>query len=188
MFQPKNPDLLPERLMSYELSASQKLPDKALHLNLNLYYIKGDNSIQTISGKNINTGEIENYGLEFSSRYTINPRWNISANYAWLHAEHKIVASPEHKLYAGVNYLLKKWTVSTGVQYINNLYTAIQTMPGTSEQKESFVLWNLRASHQFSKTVELFAKGENLLAQKYEINAGYPMPLATVFGGINIKL
>ena len=30
-------------------------------------------------------------------------------------------------------------------------------------------------------------KGENLLAQRYEINAGYPMPKATFMGGINLN-
>mgnify|MGYP001032491980 FL=1 len=30
------------------------------------------------------------------------------------------------------------------------------------------------------------ARGENLLAQRYEINAGYPMPRATFIGGIRL--
>ena len=35
--------------------------------------------------------------------------------------------------------------------------------------------------------LSIWARGENLLAQKYEINAGYPMPRATVLGGIDIS-
>ena len=34
---------------------------------------------------------------------------------------------------------------------------------------------------------DAFVKGENLLAQRYEINAGFPMPKATVMGGVNIN-
>jgi iron complex outermembrane receptor protein len=30
-------------------------------------------------------------------------------------------------------------------------------------------------------------RGENLLAQQYEIIAGYPMPRATFMGGVNIN-
>ena len=30
-------------------------------------------------------------------------------------------------------------------------------------------------------------EGENLLAQRYEINDGFPMPKATVMGGVNIN-
>ena len=33
----------------------------------------------------------------------------------------------------------------------------------------------------------IFVKGENLLAQRYEINTGYPMPKATFMGGINLN-
>ena len=33
---------------------------------------------------------------------------------------------------------------------------------------------------------KIWAKGENLLAQKYEINEGYPMPKATFMGGVTL--
>ena len=33
----------------------------------------------------------------------------------------------------------------------------------------------------------LIVRGENLLAQRYEIMAGYPMPKATFLGGINLS-
>ena len=36
--------------------------------------------------------------------------------------------------------------------------------------------------------LNIWAKGENLLAQKYEINYGYPMPKATFMGGVNINI
>ncbi|MEA5063588.1 MAG: TonB-dependent receptor, partial [Petrimonas sp.] len=34
--------------------------------------------------------------------------------------------------------------------------------------------------------LDLFLKGENLLGQEYEINAGYPMPKTTLFGGAQL--
>ena len=37
-------------------------------------------------------------------------------------------------------------------------------------------------------SLEIFVKGENLLGQNYEINSGFPMPGATVFGGISINI
>ena len=183
---PRNPDLQPERLMNYEISATQDLLNKKLNLGLNLYYIKGDNSIQTVfaggAPRFMNTGKVENYGLEISSQYRINQHFNISANYAWLNMEHKVIASPEHKLYAGVNYARQKWSASSGAQFVSGLYTEL----GNNPQTESFVLWNARASYRANRILEIFAKGENLLNQKYEINAGFPMPGATVFGGVNL--
>lgn len=191
MFPPQNPDLKPERLMNYELSLAHKVLDKRLSFDLSLYYIKGDNSIQTVpvenGVKNMNTGKIENYGIELASQYNINSYWNLSANYSRLHMKHKVLASPEHKLYAGINYTKDKWHLSTGIQYINTLYTVLENVKTKTEEKtESFALWNVRAAYKPTKTVEIFAKGENLLAQKYEINAGFPMPRATIFGGVNL--
>ncbi|WP_080904860.1 TonB-dependent siderophore receptor [Parabacteroides sp. Marseille-P3160] len=189
MFPPmNNPDLKPERLMNYELSASQGLLNRALTFDLSLYYIKGENSIQTVmmDGKpfNINTGEIENYGVEFASRYHINPHLRLSANYSWLHMERKVVASPGHKFYADISYSQSKWDVSTGIQYIRDLYTSVAP---AAEMKETYTLWNIRAAYRPVNLLELYVRGENLLAQKYEINSGYPMPRATVFGGVNLK-
>jgi iron complex outermembrane receptor protein len=190
MFPPQNPDLKPEELMNYELSASHKMLNKSLTFDLSLYYINGKNSIQTIpvDGKplNINTGKIRNYGVEFATQYKLNPYISLSANYSWLHMKYKVVASPEHKLYAGINYTRNKWNLSTGIQYINSLYSSVKTNT-TEEIKDSFTLWNIRGSYKPVKQLEIFMKGENLLAQKYEINTGYPMPRATVFGGVNLR-
>lgn len=75
-----------------------------------------------------------------------------------------------------------RWIASTGVQYIHRLYTAVNPV----ETTDSFVLWNVRGAYRLCRGAELFVNGENLLAQRYEINAGYPMPKATVMGGINL--
>ena len=176
--------------MNYELSASQKLLNQKINLDLSLYYIDGENTIQTIfkEGKplNVNTGKINNYGLEFAAQYRINPRWYFSTNYSWLYMKHKVLASPEHKWYSGINYTDSKWSFSTGIQFIQNLYTSLKTNT-TSEKKETFTLWNARAGYRPFHFMELFIKGENLLAQKYEINYGYPMPGITLFGGLVMR-
>jgi len=57
---------------------------------------------------------------------------------------------------------------------------------GDNPQKENFVIWNADVNYKLADFATLFAKGENLLAQKYEINAGFPMPKATFMGGIHL--
>lgn len=188
MFPPQNPDLKPERLMNYEISLMQSLLENRLSLGLNLFYIKGENMIQVamIEGKplNINSGEVENKGLEVTSSFQASRELRFSANYSYLDMAHKILASPEHKFYVSGNYTKNGWIFSTGVQYIGNLYKAVKP----EMIKESFVLWNTRASFQALNWLNLFIKGENLLGQEYEINAGYPMPKTTIFGGIRLHI
>ena len=187
MFPPQNPDLKPERLMNYELSFTQKLLDGNLCYGANIYYINGDNTIMTtqVNGypKNINTGFIENWGIESNIGYCINSQWKLNANYSWLHMENPVLAAPEHKLYAGFDFTQGRWGIYSGVQYVKGLYVSV----GETQATEDFILWNIRGDYRLCKYVDLYAKGENLLAQQYEIMRGYPMPKATFMGGININ-
>ena len=99
-----------------------------------------------------------------------------------------MLASPEHKLYAGGSFTRGRWNVSTGIQYVAGLYTAVK-VAGTGEyRQESFVLWNARCSFSATEWLGLWIRGENLLAQRYEINAGFPMPRATVMAGISLNI
>ena len=127
-------------------------------------------------------GEIDNAGVEAQVAYRFNKSWSVDANYSYLHMENPVIAAPEHKLYAGANFTQGRWSVSTGIQYIAGLYTS--TDPATTED---FVLWNLRGQFRATPWLDIWARGENLLAQRYEINAGYPMPRATVMAGINLN-
>ena len=179
LYPPSNEELKPERIWNYELSWKHRLG--AFNYGANLYYIKGDNMIQTVNRKNVNTGAIENYGVELEAAYRINNYWSVNTNHSILHMEHPVIAAPTYKGFLGANYHYNKWTIVTGLQYINGLYTAI----GDNEQKENFCLLNASVSYNVWKGLNLWIRGENLLAQSYEINLGYPMPRATFMGGIN---
>lgn len=186
MFRPANPDLKPERLWSYELSFAQRLQDGRLSYGVNVFYIDGENLIMRmpIDGRplNVNTGKIENAGVEAQVAYRIVPAWSVDANYSYLHMDTPVLASPEHKLYVGTAFSKGRWNVSTGLQYVAGLYKELDP-----EETEDFLLWNVRGSFRVLDGFDVWVKGENLLAQRYEINAGFPMPKATVMAGVNIK-
>ena len=188
MFPPQNPDLKPESMWNYELAFSGRLLNSSFSYGVNLFYIDGKNLIMTMPNPNgsgmlnQNSGKIDNKGFELQAAYRVNRLWSVDANYSYLHMENPVVAAPKHKLYAGTTFSKGRWNVSTGLQYIAGLYTTVS--PDTTEE---FVLWNVRASFHTTKWLDIWARGENLLAQKYEINAGYPMPRATVMCGLNIN-
>ena len=182
LYKSANEELEPERLWNYELSWRHRL-DGGLNYGVNLFYIKGDNMIQTINMKNVNTGEIENYGAELEAKYPICPSFTIHGNASYLHMKNKIVAAPEATCYLGVDYHKDKWLATLGAQYVNNLYTAV----GDNETKENFCLLNASVTYAATKALSLWVRGENLLAQKYEINLGYPMPRATFMGGVSVS-
>ena len=179
LYPPSNEELEPERIWNYELSWRHSLG--AFHYGANLYYIKGDNMIQTVNRKNVNTGEIENYGAELEAEYRIDSHWSVNTNHSLLHMEHPVIAAPTYKGFLGANYNCCRWMVVAGLQYISGLYTAV----GDQEQKEDFCLLNASVTYNVAKGLSLWLRGENLLAQSYEINLGYPMPRATFMVGIN---
>lgn len=189
MFPPQNPDLQPESMWNYELAFSQRPIGGRVTYGVNLFHIDGKNLIVTLPNPNgsgmlnQNSGKIKNAGVELQAAYRIDRHWSVDCNYSFLHMENPVVAAPEHKLYAGANFSHGRWNISTGVQYIEGLYTSV----GENAGKENFILWNIRASFRALKWLDIWARGENLLAQEYEINAGYPMPGATVMGGFSVN-
>ena len=185
---PANADLLPEKIVNYELSWKQRLMDGAFSYGFNLFYIDGDNMIQTTMVDNrpinVNTGAIENCGVEAELSWRVNRYIGLNANYGFLHMENKVLASPEHKAYVGADYRRGRWTLAGGLQYVGGLYTQVSP----AEVKENFLLLNATASYRALPWLSVWAKGENLLAQRYEINYGYPMPKATFMGGVKINI
>ena len=193
MFPPQNPDLKPESMWNYEIAISQTLLNGRLNYGVNVFYIDGKNLIMPLPNPNgsgmlnQNSGKIENAGVELLAAYRINTNWSVDANYSFLHMENPVIAAPKHKLYSGGNFTKGRWSISTGIQYIAGLYTSVLNNGRGTEITESFVLWNLRGQFRVLKWLDIWARGENLLAQRYEINAGYPMPRVTVMAGINLK-
>ncbi|MBO7144100.1 MAG: TonB-dependent receptor [Salinivirgaceae bacterium] len=185
LYPPSNEDLEAVRLWNYELSWRHRAGKLAY--GANVYYLKADNMIQTqpVDGKprNVNTGELENYGVEFDAAYTLNEHWSLNTNHSYLHMENKVVAAPEYTGFLGANCNYGKLALMAGLQYVNNLYTVV----GQNEETETFCLLNLSGSYRITKNISVWARGENLLGQEYEINAGYPMPKATVMGGLKFE-
>lgn len=180
LYPPSNEDLKPERIWNYELSWRHRVG--SVSYGINLFYLNGDNMIQTVERKNVNTGEIENCGVELEGRWLIDEHWSLSTNHSFLHMEHPIIAAPEYKGYLGAAFKNGRLHVMAGLQYVGGLFKAI----GENQQKENFCLLNVAVNYVVLKNLTLWARGENLLAQRYEINLGYPMPKATFMAGVNI--
>lgn len=190
LYPPSNTNLEPERLMNYEISWRQRLLNNRLTYGVNLFYIDADNIIQTVPNPagpppmiNQNTGELKNKGFEIEATWFINRHWALNTNHSYLHMENPVVAAPTYKGYLGAQMSYGKWSVNAGLQQVCGLYTAV----GQNEKQEDFTLLNATVSYQALDWLRLWAKGENLLGQKYEINAGYPMPKATFMGGVSLS-
>ena len=184
MFPPHNPDLEPERMMNYELSYAQRF--QRGHLGANLFLIKGDNLINTVmqaTGRplNVNTGSFTNHGFELSGDYQLTSHWGLNANYSYLHMKKAIEGAPEGKFYLGANYTCGRFALVMGLQHISGLHIS-------ATEKENFTLLNATASYRILPELAVYVKGDNLLADRYQTYAGFPMPKATFMGGVRVNL
>lgn len=188
MYPPQNKDLKAESLWNYELSFSQRIFNNKLYYGINVFKMDAENIILTLPNPNgagmlnQNSGELKNTGVEVEASYLISKSFAANCNYSYLKMETPVVGAPEHKAYLGGSYTSNGWHASTGLQYVNGLYSAVGP-----DKKEDFLLWNARLSYQLSDMLQLWVNGDNLLNTKYQINAGYPMPGIAFMGGVNLS-
>lgn len=188
MYMSANAELLPERAWTFDLTATQTALDGRLRAEMSVFHIKGDNIIEVVrvegNPQNRNVGEFANSGVEVSLAWTLNERFSLNGNYSYLHMSKPIVGSPEHKAYLGARYRTGKFSFSAGLVGIEGLYLAT----GDNPVKEGYVDLSARVSYTPVRGLSLFARGENLTNSKYQTMLGFPMPGATVYGGIEIRL
>lgn len=190
MFRPANPDLRPERLWSYELSLSQRLWEGRLSYGVNLFYIDGENLIlrMPVDGPADERQHRPDRECGRRSRNRIPHLGGMERRRQLQFPAHGASRAGRSRTQTPRRSLLHagRWSVSTGLQYVEGLYTSIVVGGTGSDAQENFILWNLRAGFRISRKLRIFVDGENLLAQRYEINAGFPMPRATVLGGLDM--
>ncbi len=185
MFPSQNPELQPEQIINYEFSFSQRL--RSVRYGLNIFYIDGRNLIQMlmVDGRpqNVNTGAIENFGVEADVMWQVGRCWQVASNYSYLNMAHPVVAAPKHKLFFALRFQHKRWNITTDVQHVAGLITQLEPL-----SRQKYTLWNANMEFAASQRLRLYLRAENLLAEEYEINAGYPMPRTTVNVGVKFIL
>lgn len=180
-----NPNLQPERIYSYETGLAHSFLDNKLKAEVTGYIVTGDNLIVTGAMGNLyNTGQLNNKGLELA--LTSKPLKNLELllSYSYIHMERALFATPKNNLFLSGTYRWNKLRFNCSYQQISDLNNdAIGKI-----NLVSYGLLNAKAAWSLNKHLEFTLNGENLLGQSYAPNRYYPMPLTTVFAGINLQL
>ncbi len=193
-----NPNLKPERMMSYELGLSQKMLKGKLLADLSIFLLEGSNIIQVVPNptppppmQRVNAGEFSNTGFELELSYFHSAALSADLSYSYLNTETPILAAPEHQLYAGVNYRWNTLRMAIQSQYVGGLYSYLhnpqQMQTPANDLTEDYLLVNASLAWKLLPFAELFVSGKNLLDQTYQINHGYPMPGIHFMSGINVS-
>ena len=102
LYPPHNPELDPESMMNYEVTVSHAF-SQYLNLDVTGYFAEGSNIIQTVSGKNLNTGSFRNKGIEVSAMSRPLDVLALRASYSYMHTSLEgLTAAPKNQYYTPV--------------------------------------------------------------------------------------
>lgn len=182
LYRMANPDLQPEKMMNYELSAAKSF-SRYFSAELTAYYCKGDNMIQTVDQKNQNTGRFINKGIELSVRsHPLDNLW-LTATYSYLDTSlDNLVGAPKNQYYLGVDW--KPWKflgIGADLKGVGGLYVA------ETVRNQNYALLNLKVTWDICRYVSVFTRLENITDARYTINRGYEMPGFTAMGGFKLR-
>ena len=182
LYRMANPDLQPEKMMNYELSAAKSF-SRYFSAELTAYYSKGDNMIQTVDQKNQNTGRFINKGIELSVRsHPLDNLW-LTATYSYLDTSlDNLVGAPKNQYYLGVDW--KPWKflgIGADLKGVGGLYVA------ETVRNQNYALLNLKVTWDICRYVSVFTHLENITDARYTINRGYEMPGFTAMGGFKLR-
>jgi len=210
-----NSVLLPEFGMQYEAGITQKLPYNA-QLKVRTYYYDINNYIRTIFGYrpsrviyNLNLALFR--GVEVEAQVGLPYNLTAYANYTWQQTStspdplsgniQEIPELPDHKAHIGLKYnvpdglegkvyvrlVSKRYTPTAIVNTTTNTVSGAWLRP-----MKGFATFNLEGRYPIVKYRDkfrgyLYFGVENLFSEYYEEDAGYPMPTATLYGGVQIR-
>ena len=172
-----------ESMMNYELSWHHAL--KNVTYGVAAFFIDGKNMIQTVAGRNINSGGFINKGVEGDAAWSVTPNLTLMTNHSYVYMHKPIIGAPRYKGYVGARLKYGKWGVLAGLQQLAHLCTEVDAKNGNTYTNAT--LLNMTVDYAATKGITLWAKGDNLLAHRYEINKGYVMPRATFMAGVKVK-
>jgi len=182
LYRMANPNLKPEKMMNYELSAGKQF-SHFFSAEVTAYYSRGTDMIQVVDQKNVNTGSFINKGIEVSANsHPIGNLW-LFASYSYLYTSlSNLVGAPQNQYYLGAELTLwERFKIAADLKGVGGLYVAEDV------ENQSYALLNMKLTYKICQYVEVFTRLENITDTRYTINRGYEMPGFTAMGGFKVS-
>ena len=192
LFPPANDELLPERMVNYEVGWTQYWLKSRMKTELTTFMSDGQNLIVMVPPVApppplyMNSGEFNNKGIEFMIQYQLLESLKLHGNYTYIHMDNPLPGTPGQNLFVSSTYRLRKWQFRIKLQAIFDLYN--DTGGEVEVVQHDYQLLGARIGYQATRFLNIYLAGNNLLDQSYQINYGYPMPGINFMGGVSLKL
>ena len=198
-----NPDLKPERSMTWELGIEQRLLEDRLRLEGVFFSNRFKDLIEYTYSPTppnfFNVKEAKTHGVELSAAFTPLPLWTLGAAYTYLRTEdaegEPLARRPEHKFHTFGSYSPGGFSGRLDVYYIGTRHDRFY--PGFPEppqdvENPAYIKVNVALAYKLiegeRRTLEVFGRLENLFDEDYEEAYGFSTPGFAAFGGIRMTL
>lgn len=182
LYRMANPDLQPEKMMNYEVSAGKRF-SRYLNIDVTLYYSRGRDMIQVLDNRNTNTGRFINKGVEVSASSHPLDNLRLYASYSYLHTSlNNLTGAPKNQYYLGGELTLwDRLKIAADLKGTGSLYVADDV------KHQNYALLNMKLTYSVCRYADIFTRLENITDARYTINRGYEMPGFTALGGIKVS-
>lgn len=182
LYRMANPDLQPEKMMNYEVSAGKRF-SRYLNIDVTLYYSRGRDMIQVLDNRNTNTGGFINKGVEVSAGSHPLDNLRLYASYSYLHTSlNNLTGAPKNQYYLGGELTFwDRLKIAADLKGTGSLYVADDV------KHQNYALLNMKLTYSVCRYADIFTRLENITDARYTINRGYEMPGFTALGGIKVS-
>jgi vitamin B12 transporter len=196
-----NPDLKPERSVSYDMGIDQRVTASA-SIQIAVFKQTVEDEIDgfvfdpdtfLFTAENLDTTS-KRSGVEFGARWTVSERVDLAMNYTYTDSTENGATElrrPRHEgnINVDVNFLESRGRLALAANYggtRQDIFFPPWPNPSEIVTLDNYWLLDLTAQYQVSNAVKVFARASNLLDAEYEQVYGYNTPGRAVYGGIQV--
>ena len=191
-----NPDLRPESSRGFEGSLRFRKAHFAASLTAYRQRLRDEITDNATYTSAINSeGQSRRWGIEAEVAWHAHRAVRLSANYAYLKATQPTGAlnrqleewrRPRHSGSLAVDGSLGKWSYGASIAYVGSHLDRQEVAPFAIVRLDDYWLAGARIAYAVRPGLELFARGSNLLDERYEDSAGYRTEGRGLFVGISL--
>jgi vitamin B12 transporter len=188
-----NPNLLnPERSRGYEFGITQPLFQNKLSLRATYFHNDLRNTYQYLPPFFIPVavGSATTQGLESGLDWNPSAMFGVNLSYTYLDAfdntnAARLVRRPRHSVSGGIRFQpVKDVTFNLSALYV---IAREDFTPAGQVDVEDYLNVRLSANYRVNQHLELFARVENLLGQKYAEIPGFPVMGTGAYAGLRLR-
>jgi vitamin B12 transporter len=204
-----NPNLQPEKSQAFDVAIEQALPNDRGSISVGYFWTRYRNLILSVFDPAVCTEPgsfgfcAQNVGLARAEGVEVSTKLKLYRDGPWvknLDLQIQYTYAATRDISSGSDTRLPKWPlhqISTILSYqpLESVRAHLEGRyvgerfgnTGNGNPTPSFVIWNLSASYDVTKSVQAYLRLDNIFNEKYEETLFFGTPIRSIFGGVRIN-